>query len=65
MGSKARILHCGEQAFSVELADEIDENVNLRLNEDDDYIGGTTLHGVSTNSIAFWEEGLQWEDQEQ
>ncbi len=31
MGSKARILHCGERAFSVELADEIDENVNLRI----------------------------------
>jgi len=31
MGPKARILHCGEQAFSVELADEIDENVNLRI----------------------------------
>ena len=31
MGSKVRILHCGEQAFSIELADEIDENVNLRI----------------------------------
>ena len=31
MGSKARILHCGEQAFSIELADKIDENVNLRI----------------------------------
>ena len=31
MGQKARILHCGEQAFSIELADEIDENVNLRI----------------------------------
>ena len=31
MESKARILHCGEQAFSIELADEIDENVNLRI----------------------------------
>lgn len=31
MRPKARILHCGEQAFSVELADVIDENVNLRI----------------------------------
>ncbi len=31
MKSKARILHCGEQAFSVELANEIDETVNHHI----------------------------------
>ena len=31
MGSKARILHCGEQAFSVEIANEIDETVNRHV----------------------------------
>lgn len=31
MGSQVRILHCGEQAFSVELANEIDETVNRRV----------------------------------